>query len=364
MASFSIGTAELKKVVQQLEPMFKGGFDNLPRILFDINDKITASSTNGEAYSKIIFECDISEKGKFVVPGSLFAKIVKQSNSEKIEVSTKNDNKLSVVCGKVNYEIVLLEMHEQYFEAPVLEQNQNFVINSQDLKTAINNVSCCIDIAKQHLACVMIHSNPDEKNKIYIVATDGMRLGVADKKAVFENDIPNLMIPKKAAEYIVSMIGETNCDLTINYNSNMIEVSNGNIFYTTKLLDTAFPKYQSVIPTQNNKILETNVSDIKDVIKSISNVSEITFRIKMVISADKIDISCEDNGNISQASIDATYSDTKNIEIVCNFKLLTEILDKISSSIVRFQIMDSSTPILIKPLDSDDIKYVFMPFVS
>ena len=84
----------------------------------------------------------------------------------------------------------------------------------------------------------------------------------------------------------------------------------------------------------------------------------------MSISANEISISCEDNGNNATGKVEATYSDTASIEIVCNFRLLAEILEKISSSVVRFQIMDANTPILIRSVDDDTVKYVFMPFVS
>ena len=76
LAKFSVDVAGLKKVITQLEPMFKGGFDNLPRVLFQVEDKVIAYATNGEAYTKITFECEIINKGEFVVSGTTLAKIV------------------------------------------------------------------------------------------------------------------------------------------------------------------------------------------------------------------------------------------------------------------------------------------------
>lgn len=364
MVKFTIGGTELKKVVSQIEPVLKGSFDGLPRILFQVDDKITAYATNGESYVKVVFECNVESKGEFIISGEKFVDIIKTANGEKIELATTNDNRLSIFTGKINYRISLIEANSEYLMAPKVDDAKNFTINAQDLKNAISSVSCCIDPGKAHLNCIVIHSNEEENNKVYIVATDGMRLGVAEKKAVFNNKIPNLMIPKKAAEYVVSMIGEMQGDLEIKYTENIIQVSNGSVFYTSKLLDTSFPKYQSVIPINNNKILETKTLDLKEIIKGIAKVSEITYRIKMIINSDKIVINCEDNSDDASAEVEATFSDKETMDVVCNYRLLIEILDKISSSLVRIQFLDNNTPMLIRSVDDDSVKYVFMPFVN
>ena len=364
LARFSIDATGLKKVMSQLEPMFKGSFDSLPRVLFKVEDKVVAYATNGEAYTKITFECEIINSGEFVVSGMTLAKIVKQATSDKIELTMVDSEKLSIVVGKTNYHIALVEGNIEYFEAPNFENAKQFSIQAQDLKSGINSVINCIDQTKAHLNAVMIHSNDGENNKVFIVATDGMRLGVCERSVRVEEKIQELMIPKKSAEYIVSIIGDANVDLEVKYTDSLIQINCGGIFYTAKFLDTKFPKYQAVIPTSNNKIFEAKVVDLKNTIKSITQISDISFRIKIALSSDNAVISCEDNGNKAEGSIEATYSDQKPIDIVCNYRLLLELLDKITSSVVRIQIADEQTPLLIRSMDDETTKYVFMPFVS
>ena len=375
MTKFTIGTAEMKKVISQIEPMFKGGMNNMPRILFKVDENITASATNGESYTKIVFDAKtIEETGSFVVPGEKFATIVKKSTSSEIQFVTmsneqandgeKSENRLLIVAGKVKYQIALIDTQSEYFEAPEFDGGKSFTISAQELKSAISAVNCCIDPAKQHLNCVLLHSNEGEEGKIYAVATDGMRLGIAERKATFSTTIPNLLVPAKAAQYIVSMIGEMSGDINVNYTENLIQVSTGKIFYTSKLLDTSFPKYRAVVPQGNNKILEVKVSDLKNAIDEITSVSEITFRIKLAIFENRVEISCEDNGDNSVGEVEATFSEAKNMEVVCNYRLLKDIITNISSSLVRIQISDPSTPLLIRSVDDSTIQYIFMPFVS
>jgi DNA polymerase III sliding clamp (beta) subunit (PCNA family) len=106
------------------------------------------------------------------------------------------------------------------------------------------------------------------------------------------------------------------------------------------------------------------VADLKSAIKSASSMAEITFRIKMTLKKDKLEISCEDNGNVVNGDVEATFTESEPLDVVCNFRLLLEILEKINSSMVRFQLADGNTPILIRSVEDESVKYVFMPFVS
>ena len=364
MTKFVLGASEMKKVVSQLEPMFKGGFESLPRILFKVEDKVTAFATNGESWVKIIFECEISEQGSFVVSGEKFADIVKNAGGEKIEFSTTDDNRLLISVNKIIYRIALIDTNSEYLIAPETKDAKSFIINAQDLKSAILSVSCCIDSGKQTLNCIMIHSNENINDKVVVVATDAMRLGIAEANAKLnDGQVPNLIIPKKTAEYMVSIVGEMSGDLKVEYTENTIQISTNNVFYKSKLLETSFPKYQAVIP-ENDKILEIKCADFISIVGGMIKVAENNNRIKLTINSNKIQLACEDNGDDANAEIDATFSGQEQIEMVCNFNLLLEILKKITSSIVRFQISDNSTPILIRSVDSENVKYVFMPLVS
>ena len=360
---FNIGVNELKKIVSQLEPIFTGGIMSDNNVLFLINEKITAKTINEDAKVAIVFDCDEKKQGSFVINGKVFASIVKKSVGEKINISTE-ENFLIVENNACKFKVALSDTSEEYFETQKLEDSGKFTIQAQDLKSAISSVSCCIDQAKQHLNCVMIHSVEEQKNKVFIVATDGMRLGITERNAVYEKEIPELIVPKKAADYILTMIGEEQNEITIEYTENAIQVSNGFTTYTSRLLDTKFPKYRAVIPETNNKLLEVKNADLQNLITYLTSIAENTFRIKLAISKDAVLLSCDENGNNSSGQIDATYTDGEAIEITCNYRLLQEILKKISSNIVRFQILDASTPLLIRPVEDDNVKYVFMPFVS
>ena len=196
-----------------------------------------------------------------------------------------------------------------------------------------------------------------------------MRLGITEIKAKNNDVIPNLLIPKKSAEYIEKIKDSCQENLTIKYTENLIQfsssTSNNEIYYTSRLMDGSFPKYQSVIP-ENKKVLEVKTEDFKTTIKRLTAISSNNFCIEMIINSNKIDLSCNDRttGDSSKTSIEATFSDKKEVKIVCNYKLLLDILEKISSNIIRFQITDGNTPMIIRSVDNENIKYIFMPLVE
>lgn len=365
MACFSIGSKELKKVISQIEPVLKGGIDNVPRILFVVNDKVSAKATNGDSYVDIVFDCVIESTGSFVVPGNLLANVVKQSSNENIELSLDESEKcLFINAGNIKYQLSVLEVAEETFKAPVFDNENTFTISAQDLKSAIIAVSSCISSAKPYLNCIMMHTDVNNPNKINIVATDAMRLGIAERNAKYSSEIPNLIIPKKACEYVLAMVGDVSGEIVVGYTSNMIKVALGGITFTSKLLDISFPKYQGAIPFVNNKVLEMKVGDFKDTLKKVIVATEMTRLVHMNINSKSVQIVCQDGGNNATGEIEATYSQTEPMKVIFNYDFLINILDAISSSIVRFQIMDDKTPFLIRAVDDDTVKYVLMPFVA
>lgn len=365
---FSINAVEMKKVVSQLDPIIKSSFEDLPKVLFQVEkDKITAFAKNEDSYIKIVFKGENTNKGEFVVSGTKLSEIVKSTTDEKITFSLAEKNELLISAGMFNYNIGLIDAESKHLIAPEMPNSKSFSINAKDLCDAISSVICCLEPSKAHLYCVMIHSNEEEKNKICVVATDCMRLGISQKKTIINDKIPNLMIPKKNAEYIIKLINGIQDNIEICYSENTIQISIGNtIFYTSKLFDSNFPKYQSVIPNNNDKILEVKTANLKDSLKRTTAVSTDRGNnvVEMTLTSDKITITCKDSGDRSTTDVEATFSGKAKIQINFNYKMLLEILDKISSSIVRIQISDNQSPMLIRPVDDESVKYVFMPIVS
>ncbi len=364
---FTINTQEMKAIASKLSPIVKNGFtETARRILFNVDDKITAYAGNGESFIKIVFDCTIEGKGDFVVSGEKFINVVNSASSKEIEFSITDENKLLAVSNKISYQIALIETDGKCLIAPEDSNTKNFKIKAQDLCSAMSSLFCCISPEKSHLYCIMIHSDEKEKNKIYFVATDCTRLGVAERKATLKDVVPNLLIPEKAANFIKDItkdIGDN--EITVNYTENTIQISTDNIFYTSKLLDGSFPKYQAVIPT-NKKVLEVNTVDFKETLKKITAISSSEARVDLTINSNKIDIACKDSitGDNSTTSMDATFNNKTELKITFNYKMLSEILDKISSNIVRFQVEDGKTPVIIRSVDDESVKYIFMPVVE
>lgn len=357
----------MKKVMSQLEPMFsKNGFDSIPKVLFKIEEnKVRAYATNGENYTEVSFECNVISGGEFIVSGEKLSDIIKNLIGEEITFSLTDDKRLLISSNKTSFRVALIDTNKDYLISPEVNNAKTFSINAQDLKNAITTVSCCINVQKVSLNCVVIHSNEGNNEKVFIAATDAMRLGVVEKKAKFSEKIPNLMIPKKSAEYMTTIIGEMQGDLEVKYTENMVQISTGSILYTTKLLDANFPQnYQSVIPTKNDKVLECDVVNLKKNIKSITSIDKLNFKIKLNLSKQDVKISCEEDGEDSEAKIEAEYTSDEQLDVVCNHKYLLEILDKISSSLVRIYFSNATTPMLIRPVDDEDVRYVLMPLVS
>ena len=92
MASFTIDSSDLKKIISQIEPMLKGNINGIQKVLFSISEgKICVSATNGDAYIKVNFESETLSDGEFVISGEKLARIAKQNTSKNVKFELENN---------------------------------------------------------------------------------------------------------------------------------------------------------------------------------------------------------------------------------------------------------------------------------
>lgn len=124
------------------------------------------------------------------------------------------------------------------------------------------------------------------------VATDGYRLAVAEH--VLEQDIldAKLVIPSTAAteiarhakdcqEVTLSILGESR---------NQLRVVCGNVTLTTRLIDSAYPNYEQVIPKQHNHRIEINAAELRMALNRARIVSTDAQPVMCAITADALTI--------------------------------------------------------------------------
>jgi DNA polymerase-3 subunit beta len=332
----------------------------------------------------------------------------------KIKVDGKGDGKIAVPAKRL--ETLLQNLHDVELSFEV-QSNYKLIIKTKGGKWTITGedpndfpmpaemessrkINIGNKMLTRYLAKAVHAASPDElrrsmngvffeikKGEFRIVATDGHRL-VRITKSDFEynDDKLTMLVPIKTCNLITKLYKSsgksTGSDeeeetgpgkfeegekVNVAFSNEFLQCSFNNITITSRLIDDTFPNYESVIPTDNEKILNVDKSALMGSIKrSIVMSDQITNRASLEVTPKELRVKSVNNeyGTDSNETIECNYTEDEEFEIAFNGKYLLEAIQHFDSKDLIF---DFSTPLkaaIIRPSqqqENEEIMMLVMP---
>ena len=338
-------------------------------LLITKEDKVEISATDLEIGFHNSYPAEIIKPGSITISGKKLFDITRETTSKKIYILEKENNWIYISDTKAHYNLSSLPADE----FPILTEPEGIImieIDGKVLAEMINKTIYSItmeDTSFKLSGVFMEIITKDKEDFLRMVATDGHRLSLIDKKIpkLQEIDIKQgVMIPKKGLMEL-----------------NKLALENGNIFFGLKhnnlvgkkeealivirLLDTKFPDYKDVIlPKKKDK---------KNIITINKNLLLESMRRMMIIGGDqyqgvKISTGTDylemvsvnpDLGDVEE-KIKIKY-DGEPIEIGFNPKYFIDALQTMDSDIIFLDIKDQTSPCLITGEQDEGFLGLIMP---
>ena len=338
-------------------------------LLITKEDKVELSATDLEIGFQNSYPAEIIKPGSITISGKKLLDITRETTSKNIYILEKDNNWIYISDNKAHYNLSSLPADE----FPALTEPEGIVmieIDGEVLAEMINKTihSITMEDTSFKLSGVFMEIiNKDKEDFLRMVATDGHRLSLIDKKVpkLQEIDIKQgVMIPKKG---LIEL--------------NKLALENGNIFFGLKhnnlvgkkeealivirLLDTKFPDYQDVIlPKKKDK---------KNIITVNRNLLLESMRRMMIIGGDQYQGVKITTGTdyLEMVSVNPDLGDVEEkikikhdgepIEIGFNPKYFIDALQTMDSDIIFLNIKDQTSPCLITGEQDEGFLGLIMP---
>ncbi|MEX0690033.1 MAG: DNA polymerase III subunit beta [Candidatus Paceibacterota bacterium] len=328
----------------------------------DSNIKIT--STDLEiAITRTITGKIISE-GNVLVPFFVLNRIIKNLNSEKINLEVKN-NKLLI--NSDNYEgSINCEKIEDYPIIPEIQNNKEYLkLKNSDLIESLSETLIATNYSDIRPEINGVYIKYDGKD-LFMAGTDGFRLveKVLQERYINSNfkEIETV-IPLKTIENIIRTLDEDD-EIEILIDDNQVLFKNKKIKIISRLVDGKFPDYKAVIPTEKNTEITINKNELESAIKITSSFSGKAndISLKIMDKGKILEISSSESTlgeNRYRAPI-KTKGDKKDIELIFNWKYLKDGLSIFKNEEVVLGINEPTKAMSINS-DNNNLIYVVMP---
>jgi DNA polymerase-3 subunit beta len=356
-------TEQLKNAVFLAEKM-TGKNLTLPTLhallLIATNKTLKIRSTNLAVGIEIDIPADVLEEGTVLIKGDILSNVINNAigkNFIKLEVVNEN----IVITNELSTSTIKCLPQEDFPTIPVVE-GESFEIKSSVLQEGIRSVYFCSAMTdiKPEISSVFIYT--EEENFVF-VSTDSFRLAEKKIKVKHIPDISKILLPYKSIPDVLRVLDFINGEISICFNRNQLSISGGGIYFTTRVIDGAFPDYKTIIPqTEKTKIIVMK-QELVSILKLSTIFADKFFQIlfNVDIKNKKVFINSKnsDIGN-STSSIDAVI-EGDDIEVSFNLKYFLDVFQTISSDSLLISFTETNRPIIIKGIQDNSFLYLLMP---
>lgn len=331
----------------------------LANILMNVGGgRVELTGTDLEVGLKTHFEAKTEEPGTITVSGKKMFEIVKSLADEGIITFTENEDlMMEVSCGKSEFKVLCLPK-EDYPQVPEAKFEKKIVLPLDKIKDMIDRVYYAIAQEQRYYlngALLIL-----KKNTMELVSTDGHRLSYTS--AFVENLIPpediRVIVAKKTLGELRKM---TDSKVEFDYDENNLFFKVGNRTLISRIIESKFPNFETVIPKDNPYALHIPKESFSQAIRRVSLLSsERSKGVKFSIGKNTLKL-FSSNPEIGEArdNLDVEYKGAE-LEVGFNSQYLVDFLSSVSCERVQLELKDENSAAVMRPELEEDIKYTYV----
>ena len=360
---FTVSSADLLEHLQNISRVLSSKNNALPILdnyLIKVEGstvEITASDKECSAITRLPI-ADVEGSGAITARAALINNLLKEFPEQPLTFDINNDN-LSIIIESANGQYKLIgENADQYLELPKPAADAKTIkVQVDTLIECLNKASFAVstDTNVPILTCVFFDITTDH---MAVVGTEGHRLVRIRCNNVKGDTDCHFVMGRKITQLLkgVLMKEDPEEEIEITFDNSNIFIKLSDQTFISSQISGNYPKYESVIPKQNELEAIIGRDDLLKVLRRVSVFQDSSNNIiKLAFNENKVVVSAQDiNYSISaEEHITCQYSGQP---LVLGFKsnLMIEMLNNLNSPEVKINIKDSQGGVLMFPMGNED----------
>jgi DNA polymerase-3 subunit beta len=296
--------------------------------------------------------------------------ILRSMPTDQVVTLTANQNKLTLQGGKSRFTLQTLPADDFPLVQEAADFGPAFSVPQRALKGLINQVHFAMAVhdIRYYLNGILFVA---EGRNLTLVATDGHRLALA--QATLDVEIPKqeVILPRKTVLELQRLLKdekeskdgeEAGGMIEMRFAGNQAKFSFSGMEFVTKLVEGKFPDYNRVIPKNHKNAVTLGRAPLLASLQRAAILTSEKFKgVRVNIEP----------GTLRIASSNAEQEEAKEeleidyggdaIEIGFNVTYLIDALSNMSVEMVKLELQDTNSSVLITVPEQLGFKYVVMP---
>lgn len=272
-----------------------------------------------------------------------------------------NQNKLTLQGGKSRFTLQTLPADDFPLVQEAADFGPTFSVPQKTLKTLINQVHFAMAVhdIRYYLNGILFVA---EGKSLTLVATDGHRLALAQATLDVEMPKQEVILPRKTVLELQRLLKDEDTAIEMRFAGNQAKFSFSGMEFVTKLVEGKFPDYNRVIPKNHKNSLTLGRAPLLASLQRAAILTSEKFKgVRVNLEPGSLRIASS-NAEQEEAKeeLEVDYGgDT--IEIGFNVTYLMDVLANMSVDMVKLELQDTNSSVLITVPEQAGFKYVVMP---
>ena len=317
-------------------------------------------ATNLECGVEVSVPAKVTEEGTVAIPAAILAGFLSNARGKSIS-AVLSGGTLKLEADRVSASIKTIP-YEDFPILPQVAATTSLTIKSSDLAKLIRSVVYCASTSaiKPELQSILIYT---EGGKLIAAATDSFRL--AEKSVSLKNSstVPQLLIPARNAIELYRILESASGDTELYYNEHQISTHIGPVYYTSRLIEGAFPNYRQIVPKSFSTEAVVLREDISSALKSLSLFADKLSQVSLAVEPSKKSVLLTSRNPDVGEQISTLRATISGEAMAMNFngRYLADSLQAIAGESVRLNSNGPGKPLLVKDAADDSFFYLAMP---
>lgn len=323
--------------------------------------RLTIESTNMDVSIRQNVIANVEVPGQTVAPCKLLSEIVGRLPDRAVSFVLEG-SMLSIHCDKSSYNINTLSPQD-FPSFPSYDIDSMAEVPTESLNAMVARVAVAASADKKRsmLNGILVNITPE---MVRFVATDSMRLAVAESKIISEVQNFEVIAPAKTLRSVLALASGQKT-ITIGTNATQIIFLFGDVVYVTRRIDGTYPNYRKLIPTSYATSIRVKVNELYEAMQRVKpmitpNAPEVCFQIVVDQNLLVITSNAPDQGNVrEEINVEATGED---LSIAFNAHYVYDALQKSDDDgYLTFETEGPIKPGIFRTLGKIDFLYLLMP---
>jgi DNA polymerase-3 subunit beta len=336
-------------------------------------DSLTVLSTDLELGIEVtVPQVTVVIPGKVVLPGKMFIDIIRHLPPGRVEIALEEEkSSVSILSSHASFQLNTLPTDE-FPSLPDSFREVAAVLNREDEEDADKIGGSVIGSSFREAIRQTIFATSPEDPRPFLssvlleIYADRLKMVATDINRLVIREIPfrgkgeeKILVPVRALRECSAIFGndpEESINMVIA--DRQIFLFNRHVVFSSRLIDSQFPRYEQVIPSEFIGTMKVGKSDFQDALERNSLLDNV---VKLSITREGLFITSNEPelGNAYE-EVACTYSG-EEMQIGFNARFIIDFLKSISQDDVYLKLSGVMKAAMLQAEGQEDYRYIVMP---